>query len=101
VGDGMKSHGFILRTDGAVENCAEVCSISRIRELINAPSGLDTVSLHHLGPPLMVMLIDDTGFLDGRPVNPKATALYHANCLPGTTHPICGDVFICPDDDFA
>jgi hypothetical protein len=34
------------------------------------------------------------------PVNPKATALYHANCVAGTTHQIVGDVVITPDDDF-
>jgi hypothetical protein len=38
---------------------------------------------------------------DGKPVNPKATALYHAICKPGTLHSIHGDVAIVHDGDFA
>ena len=36
-----------------------------------------------------------------KPINEKATALYHANCRPGTTHQIVGDVVIVPDEDYA
>jgi hypothetical protein len=34
-------------------------------------------------------------------VNEKATALYLANCRPGTKHRIVGDVVIVFDDDHA
>jgi hypothetical protein len=44
------------------------------------------------GKPLW--LVDDTGMLDGKPVNPKATALYQAICRPGTIRPIHGDAVI-------
>ncbi len=47
-----------------------------------------------------IMLVDDTGLIDGKPVNEKATKLYHSLCKKGTTHPICGDVVICIDADF-
>lgn len=36
-----------------------------------------------------------------KPDNPKATALYHAVCLPGTTHRIVGDVAVVRDEDGA
>lgn len=36
-----------------------------------------------------------------KPVNAKATELYHAVCKPGTTHQIVGDVAIVNDEDFA
>jgi hypothetical protein len=36
-----------------------------------------------------------------RPVNPKATELYHSVCRPGTTHEIVGDVAIVDDEDLA
>jgi hypothetical protein len=62
---------------------------------------IDTVVLRHLGHPVQVMIVDDTGMIDGKPVNVKATELYHANCHPGTTHQIHGDVVVVPDDDFA
>ena len=35
-----------------------------------------------------------------KPANAKATALYHAICVPGTTHEIVGDVAIVRDADF-
>ena len=47
-----------------------------------------------------VMVVDDTGLVDGRPVNAAATKLYHAVCRPGTTAPICGDVAVALDEDF-
>lgn len=47
-----------------------------------------------------VMMVDDTGFMEGKKINPKATELYHGVCRPGTTHPICGDVVICWDKDW-
>jgi hypothetical protein len=51
--------------------------------------------------PETVMLVDDTGMIDGKPINPKATALYHAICRPGTMFSIHGDVAIASDRDFA
>ena len=48
-----------------------------------------------------VMVVDDTGMIDNKPANPQATALYHGVCRPGTVHPICGDVAIANDEDFA
>lgn len=35
-----------------------------------------------------------------KPINPKATALYHSVCRPGTTHKIAGDVLITNDLEF-
>lgn len=46
------------------------------------------------------MFVDDAGHAKGLPVNAKATELYHANCRPGTTHEIRGDVCIVLDEDF-
>ena len=39
--------------------------------------------------------------VDGKPVNPKATELYRAICIPGTMASIHGDVAIVWDGDFA
>lgn len=35
-----------------------------------------------------------------KPVNEKATELYHAICVPGTTHQIVGDMAIMHDGEF-
>lgn len=48
-----------------------------------------------------VMIVDDTGLVDGKPANAIATAIYRAQCVPGAGGVIAGDVFICPDEDFA
>lgn len=90
----------VIRCDGTAVDLPAPLRMSELQRLI-AAEGLDTVSLRHLGRPLHVMLVDDTGLIDGKPVNPEATRLYHANCRPGTTQPICGDVVIVPDSDFA
>ena len=45
--------------------------------------------------------VDDTGMVDGRPVNAKATALYRSICKPDTPHQIHGDVAIVADDGVA
>jgi hypothetical protein len=90
----------VIRVDGTEEPLDTPQTIAQINKLIGA-NGLDTVNLRHLGAPRQVMFVDDTGMIDGKPVNPKATALYHANCRPGTTHPVCGDVAIVFDQDYA
>lgn len=88
----------IIRTSGAQEQ-HEVLhksgAIRAIRKLIGADC-LDSVNLRDG----RVMLVDDTGMLDGRPVNPEATKRYHAVCRPGTVHQIYGDVAIVLDADF-
>lgn len=106
----------VIRCDGTVEELPAPVSNADICRLIGAAT-LDTVNLRHMGRPLHVMCVDDNGYetkaveRDGvtymvpqrarKPVNAKATALYHANCLPGTTHQIVGDVVVVPDEDFA
>jgi len=118
----------IIRTDGTEETLDLPLDkvFAEIERLIHA-TALDTVNLHDG----RVMLVDDNGYeitliehgpgvasINGieqlfdfrterrptkprKPVNSKATALYHSICLPGTTHEIVGDVAIVRDDDFA
>lgn len=71
-------------------------TIAAIRKEIKA-DGLDTVNLRDG----RVMMVDDTGYVDSKPKNARATAIYHGLCKPGTTHPVCGDVAIVNDSDFA
>jgi hypothetical protein len=108
---------LVLRTDGSVETLQQPIAMAAVLELIHADC-LDVVSLHHLGKPLHVMVVDDNGWdyevIDhGRgytehrtirprkPINLIATELYLANCKPNTTHQIAGDAVVVPDDDFA
>lgn len=48
-----------------------------------------------------VMLVDDTGLVDGKPRNRYASEVYAAQCRPGVDAIIAGDAYLCPDRDFA
>jgi hypothetical protein len=83
----------VIRMDGTETVHAGTVSTVEICKLIGC-DGLDTVTIDRRRQ--TVMFVDDTGMLDGKPVNAKATALYHAICRPGTVHQIHGDVVIVP-----
>lgn len=87
----------VIRVNGAEEqHDVPKGGLRSIGKLIGVDT-FDTVNLRDGN----VMLVDDTGMIDGKPVNPEATKLYHGVCRAGTTHPICGDVAIACDADFA
>lgn len=88
----------ILRADGRHEehHVGRHILIDWIERMIGAQI-LDTVNLRDG----RIMLVDDTGLVDGKPRNEAATKLYHAVCRPGTEAYIAGDVAIALDRDFA
>lgn len=90
---------YLLRADGTRVDLVGPIGFLDARKMIGAET-CDVVSLRHLGHPLHVMLLDDLGHVRGLPVNVEATKLYHANCRPGTTHQIVGDVLVVPDGDY-
>jgi hypothetical protein len=90
----------LIRVDGTDEVRPGRIGIREINRLISA-DGLDSVTLRrHGGYPTEIMMVDDTGMVDGKPVNPKATELYHSICKPGMVWAIHGDVVIVHDSDF-
>jgi hypothetical protein len=88
----------IIRADGTEIMHEGRPTIREIQRAIGADC-LDTVILDRRNE--QIMMVDDTGMCDGKPVNSKATALYHSICKPGTVHAIHGDVAIVNDGDFA
>jgi hypothetical protein len=80
--------GEILRADGTREPFEG--DPDELRVVIDAPEGFDTVNLRDG----RFMYVADLGHPRGLPVNPEATKLYLAVCLPGTTHHIVGDVAV-------
>lgn len=88
----------VIRTNGLEELHEEKPTLDRIHKAIQCDT-FDTITLDHNKE--IVMLVDDTGMVDRKPVNPKATALYHSICKPGTVWQIHGDVAIVNDKDFA
>ena len=105
----------VIRTDGQEEELrvGNAGALAAIKALIGAET-LDTVNLRDG----RVMLVDDDGWetetveiepgkIELRPIkalkplNEKATKIYHGVCVEGTTHQIVGDVAIVLDHDFA
>ena len=102
---------MVIRVDGTEETFNIKPTIRRVSQAIGAPS-LDTVRIGKNplnGPPETIMFVDDIGSgMSGgqrvgktKPVNIKATELYHSICRPGILGKIYGDVAICNDEDFA
>ena len=91
----MSKSVHIIRVDGTEER-ASVAHISNVSKLI----GADTMDSFNLRDGRVVM-VDDTGMIDGKPVNAAATKLYHGICRPGTVHQIHGDVAILVDGEWA
>lgn len=93
----MKTIKLHLITVAGAESDHEISrrdSFRRIYELLGC-QGCDCVNLRDG----RVMIVDDTGLIDGKPINLKATALYHS--IYDTPNPIAGDVAIALDEDFA
>lgn len=88
----------VIRTDGTVSRLAEKPRIRRIQQLIGCKL-CDTVLLDRTSR--IIMLVDDTGVVDSKPVNPTATALMKERFGPQYPHSIHGDVVIANDEDFA
>jgi hypothetical protein len=105
---------LIIKTDGTEKTieATRARAITAIRKEIGAQY-TDIVNLRDG----RVMFVDDNGYHtkaidhgNGRieiktlgakkPVNEKATKLYHRVCKPGTTHQIVGDVAIAKDSEF-
>lgn len=85
----------IIRCDGSSET-REIDRHNVLEEIYKAIGCqlIDAVNLRDG----RVMLVDDTGLIDRKPVNPRATELYHT--VAATYMPICGDVALVNDADF-
>lgn len=88
----------IIRIDGKEETYNRKPTLPEIYRLIRSDT-IDTVNIDRENE--IVMLVDDTDIIDAKPLNPKATELYHALCRSGVGCGIHGDVAICWDQDFA
>jgi hypothetical protein len=86
----------VIRIDGSESIHEGKVSIREIMRLIGCV-GLDNVTIDRQRQ--TVMFVDDTGMLDRRPVNAKATRCIIV-CRPGTVHQIHGDVVIVNNGDF-
>jgi hypothetical protein len=89
----------VIRVDGSEELVSERPSLAKIYRDIGCTC-IDTVTLtRNAHGPDIIMLVDDEGMIINKPVNPKATALYHSVCRPGAVYGIHGDVALIHDRD--
>jgi hypothetical protein len=87
---------LLVKTDGT-----EVMGLLKREDLPHFSSLIDAEICDVVKLPLgKVMIVDDVSHDKQKPVNPKATALYHAQCVK-TDWLIRGDVLIAYDADFA
>ena len=93
----------ILRVDGSREEhtIREVGSRARLGALRHL-TGCECFDMVNLRDG-RVMCVDDTGLIDGKPINVQATSLYHSIYprAKAANQPIAGDVAIVLDEDFA
>lgn len=89
----------VIRVDGSIELVESKPTLHAIYGAIGCEI-CDTVLLSERGGrPTIIMMVDDTGMIDHKPVNPKASALMR-NLHPGYLYDIHGDVAIVHDSDF-
>jgi hypothetical protein len=89
----------IIRTDGTEEVINEQPTHHAIREAIHCDT-LDVVQIGRANGTDEIMFVDDNSVAADKPVNEKATELYHRICKPGTTWQIRGDVAVTRDRYF-
>ncbi len=92
---------LLIRTDRSMEAFSHP-SIASIQKSIDCGC-IETISLtkNDYGATEIVMLIDDSGTLYDRDINPIATALYRAVRRAGVDANIHGPAVLAMDEDFA
>jgi len=90
----------VLRVNGSIE--PHYVDSRKAIQLIAALIGAEICDSVNLRDG-RIMIVDDTGLIDGKPHNPQATSLYHSIYprAKASNRPIVGDVAIAVDEDFA
>lgn len=88
----------VIRVDGSESFVEEKPTIRKIQASIGCEC-CDTVTIDRRNE--IIMLVDDVGMIDGKPVNRKATALALEAFGPQYPYSIHGDAAIVWDGDFA
>lgn len=91
----------LLREDGTQERYPVTPTFPLMAHLLRCES-FDVVQIGKANTPSddQIMLVDDTSMLDGKPINPEATRLYHRLTRPDNPYSIHGDVIVAYDRDF-
>ncbi len=93
---------LIIRVDGTEELIREKPTLEALHRAIGCDC-IDAVNLDRKIPAEIVMIVDDTGMIDRKPVNARATQLAQAAYAAAgrySPYSIHGDVAIVNDRDF-
>ena len=89
-----KGHFHIVRVDGSQEFHCYKPTIEKVHQLLGIEAMCCTVTIAHD----VVMILSDSGAIDGSPVNTKAGNIARI-CIPGYPHRLHGPVAIVRDSD--
>jgi len=95
-GEGMgknkvRTNGYFIPATGEIRR-HEQDRMTEVGELVGARTGLFDVVRSDIDGKAVLLWVDDTGLIDGRPINPFASIV--------AQRPLYGDVFVTGDEDY-
>lgn len=84
------TNGYLIPTDGNVTEHKQP-KMSEIGTVIGARHGLFDIVYGEIDGKVFLIWVDDTGLIDGRPINPLASMI--------AGRPLFGDVFVSGDEN--
>lgn len=86
----VNTNGYFIAATGDVRK-HEQDRMTKVGELIGARTGFFDLVYGEIDGKIFLIWVDDTGLLDGRPINPLASMI--------AGRPLFGDVFVTGDED--
>jgi len=85
----VKTNGYFVPVTGKIRKHEQ--DMSEVGELIGGRTGLFDIVYGEIDGKVFLLWVDDTGLIDGRPLNPLASTV--------AGRPLFGDVFVTGDED--
>ncbi len=85
-----ETNGYFLSTTGDIRKHVQH-RMTDVGELIGARTGFFDIVYGEINGQVFLLWVDDTGLIDGRPINPFASLI--------AGRPLFGDVFVTGDED--
>lgn len=86
----VKTNGYFIPVTGKIRK-HEQERMTEVGELIGGRTGLFDIVYGEIDGKVFLLWVDDTGLIDGRPLNPVASMV--------AGRPLFGDVFVTGDED--
>lgn len=86
----LNTNGYFIPVTGEIRK-HEQDRMHQVGELIGARTGFFDIVYGEMGNTVFLLWVDDTGLIDGRPINPLASMI--------AGRPLFGDVFVTGNED--